>query len=90
VLHADQILVMEDGQVVDRGRHKDLLDRGGLYERLYQMQFRDAPAGALGRQTVGYHVAATLYRYCSVNRGSESSGPKPFSGVGRFAQPLSW
>jgi subfamily B ATP-binding cassette protein MsbA len=44
VLHADQILVMEDGRVVDRGRHADLLARGGVYERLYRLQFRDAPA----------------------------------------------
>jgi ATP-binding cassette subfamily B protein len=39
VREADQILVVEDGRVVERGRHEDLLDRGGLYTDLYRRQF---------------------------------------------------
>jgi ATP-binding cassette, subfamily B, bacterial len=39
VLAADQILVMERGKLVERGAHRDLLARGGLYARLYRMQF---------------------------------------------------
>lgn len=34
VRHADQILVMERGRIVERGRHEDLLERGGAYARL--------------------------------------------------------
>jgi ABC-type multidrug transport system fused ATPase/permease subunit len=44
VQHADQILVLDGGRIVDRGRHEDLLARGGVYRRLHQLQFRDAPA----------------------------------------------
>jgi len=39
VRDADQILVVEDGRVVERGRHEDLLHRGGLYAELYRTQF---------------------------------------------------
>ena len=40
VLHADQILVIEEGRIVERGRHADLLAAGGVYTRLYEEQFR--------------------------------------------------
>ncbi len=39
ILAANQILVLDHGQVVASGRHAELLDRGGLYARLYQEQF---------------------------------------------------
>lgn len=35
VQNADQILVMEDGKIVERGRHQDLLDRGAVYSRIH-------------------------------------------------------
>jgi ATP-binding cassette subfamily B protein len=40
ILAADQILVLDRGQVVERGCHADLLARGGLYAHLYETQFR--------------------------------------------------
>jgi subfamily B ATP-binding cassette protein MsbA len=43
--HADQVLVLDHGRLVERGTHAELLARGGLYARLHQMQFRDGPAG---------------------------------------------
>ena len=42
ILAADQILVVDGGRIVERGAHAELLERGGLYARLYQEQFRDA------------------------------------------------
>lgn len=39
VLRADQIMVMENGRVVERGTHGELLKRGGLYARLAELQF---------------------------------------------------
>ena len=38
VADADEILVMDGGRLVDRGRHADLIARGGLYARLYELQ----------------------------------------------------
>jgi subfamily B ATP-binding cassette protein MsbA len=45
IVHATQILVLDRGEVIERGTHADLLAQGGAYRRLYEMQFRDcAPA----------------------------------------------
>jgi subfamily B ATP-binding cassette protein MsbA len=41
IMHADQIVVLEDGRVIDAGTHHELLGRSGLYRKLYDMQFRD-------------------------------------------------
>lgn len=38
---ADKIVVMDQGKVVDQGRHEDLLAHGGLYARLHALQFDD-------------------------------------------------
>ena len=47
VRHADQILVMERGRIVDRGRHDELLLRDGLYRYLYRLQFAEADEAVL-------------------------------------------
>lgn len=39
---ADMILVMNDGQIVETGRHQELLDKGGFYSELYKSQFASA------------------------------------------------
>jgi len=44
ILAADQILVMHEGQLVERGRHDDLLAQNGLYASLYDTQFRHLEA----------------------------------------------
>ncbi|SFO39543.1 ATP-binding cassette, subfamily B, MsbA [Candidatus Pantoea varia] len=36
---ADEILLVEDGKIVERGSHQQLLQKNGAYARLYQMQF---------------------------------------------------
>jgi ATP-binding cassette, subfamily B, multidrug efflux pump len=38
VQHADQIVVLHDGRIVERGTHLELLERGGYYADLYQKQ----------------------------------------------------
>ncbi len=37
---ADQILVLDDGRIVERGSHAELRNAGGLYQRLYETQYR--------------------------------------------------
>ena len=47
VAAADQILVLDQGRIVERGRHDDLLAAGGLYQELYETQYaRTSPVPA--------------------------------------------
>ena len=48
ILHADEILVLHHGEIRERGTHRSLLARGGLYERLYRLQLRgqEPPPGS--------------------------------------------
>ncbi len=44
IRRADQILVLHQGHIVQRGRHQELLDQEGIYRRLYHMQFEHQAA----------------------------------------------
>jgi len=47
--NADRILVLHKGELREQGTHRELLERGGIYARLYRMQYaaeRPAPARA--------------------------------------------
>ena len=46
VVSADQILVVEGGRIVERGRHRDLLAAGGRYAELYRTQFERSGSSA--------------------------------------------
>jgi ABC-type multidrug transport system fused ATPase/permease subunit len=58
---ADMIVVLQDGQIVERGNHTELVQHGGLYREIYDLQLRpqeevmmefDVPAkAAAGRVT---------------------------------------
>jgi ATP-binding cassette subfamily B protein len=39
IRNADQILVMDKGEIKERGNHEELLKQGGLYAQLYHLQF---------------------------------------------------
>ena len=57
ILHSDRILVLSHGHIAEAGSHAELLARGGLYARLYALQFQEGEGGAaaeqsLNRQTV--------------------------------------
>ena len=43
ILKADQILVMDRGQIVEQGTHEELMAENGLYTNLYETQFNNQP-----------------------------------------------
>ncbi len=45
ILAADEILVLKDGAIVERGRHQDLVELGGVYTELYNTQFKRIEEG---------------------------------------------
>ena len=69
ILAADEILVIKDGMIAERGKHKDLVKAGGVYTELYETQFKGAmelpeeeqePEGPIG-----------------MDGGGSYSGPRP-------------
>jgi ATP-binding cassette subfamily B protein len=48
VVDADQILVMDAGRIVERGRHRDLVEQRGLYAHMWALQQQEAEAEAQG------------------------------------------
>jgi ABC-type multidrug transport system fused ATPase/permease subunit len=44
VRSADQVGVIDEGRIVERGTHAELLERGGLYAELHRRQFREVEA----------------------------------------------
>jgi ATP-binding cassette, subfamily B, multidrug efflux pump len=42
--HADEILVLEEGRIVERGRHEMLMNNNGPYQRIYEIQYKDQQA----------------------------------------------
>lgn len=41
IIHADEILVMKDGEIVERGKHDQLLEENGLYAEMWNQQLKN-------------------------------------------------
>ncbi len=48
VLDADMILVLEDGEIVERGTHQSLIDMGGVYANIYTLQLEEQEKARMG------------------------------------------
>ena len=73
VMRADEILVLQNGRVVQRGKHSELLEQEGLYRRIFDLELRDQEE-ALGRPTPS-SVAATIAQPSNGSNGSHSDSP---------------
>ncbi|MBI4216486.1 MAG: ABC transporter ATP-binding protein [Chloroflexi bacterium] len=56
---ADQILVLNRGQIVERGRHEELLNENGFYRRIYDLELRDQEEALNKAQPVGHSAVAS-------------------------------
>jgi len=67
IMHADRILVVENGAVVESGRHEELLRKGGRYASFYRLQLKDQDQALMvGPIAQGRPISLTI-----VNSGSE-------------------
>ena len=49
IQHADRIIVLHKGRIAEEGSHRELLDRGGIYAKLYRLQYEDQERAATRR-----------------------------------------
>ena len=59
VQRADLILVLKDGQIVERGDHASLFAAGGQYRRLYELQYPNSNESELARSAIGRAVGGS-------------------------------
>ncbi|MBC8042000.1 MAG: ABC transporter ATP-binding protein [Rhizobacter sp.] len=60
IKNADKIIVMQAGEVAEQGTHFELLAQGGIYKKLYEMQFAAEPNGEPDRRDVSSDAVASL------------------------------
>ena len=81
VKDADEILVLDDGRVAERGTHRDLLEHGGLYAQMYRRQLLEEEL------EVDEEREEHAKRVRHETEGEEGFGMRPPLGGGRGAEP---
>src|SRR4029079_1231483 len=84
IMPADAILVVEGGEIVERGQHDDLLRRGGRYSSFFRLQHREthpslAPVSA---------TASSYSRFLTPTHRARSGTPHPLSSLPRRKPPF--
>lgn len=47
IIHADEILVLQEGDIAERGRHEELIERGGIYAEMWKQQLKNMDASSV-------------------------------------------
>ena len=76
---ADEILVISEGKIVERGKHADLVEKGGIYAELYETQFRRALQDYESRRN-GDHAAYEEFKTEEL-KGHPFDGRPPADGM---------
>jgi ATP-binding cassette subfamily B protein len=42
LMHADQIIVMDKGRIAEQGTHEELIEKGGMYAKIYELQMQQS------------------------------------------------
>ncbi|HSN32647.1 MAG TPA: ABC transporter transmembrane domain-containing protein [Ideonella sp.] len=84
IVNADEIVVMDKGRIVERGRHEALLEQGGLYAQLWNLQRQQQQFERLERQLARQpvHLAALVANALDAARDEiESRGVRLYSAI---------
>lgn len=58
-MKADQILLLEDGELIEKGTHSELLSESQLYKRIYESQFGREGASHAKRHPQAFPISQT-------------------------------
>lgn len=55
IIHADEILVLKDGEIVERGKHEELISHDGIYHTMWQAQLENNQENGKNEETSSIH-----------------------------------